>query len=127
MEDTLIVDLYKMELERIKYLLKSYFRIRLAKIESQLFYLIKERDSPDVQLSKEEWKYVLTLCSMRGQFYRENFTRMLPSICREFEKDKPIPEAMALPPSESYIFVRIVRNAGICQFPGEYSYELTSV
>ena len=31
-EDTLAIDAYKMELERIKFLLKSYLRIRLAKI-----------------------------------------------------------------------------------------------
>ena len=46
-EDTVCVDLYKMEMERIKFLVKAYLRTRLAKIESQLLYLINK-------LSKEK-------------------------------------------------------------------------
>ncbi len=114
------MDLYRTELERVKYILKSYLRTRLAKIESQLFYLIKERNTEIDILSKEEWKYAFIQCSMRGQFFRENFLRMLPSLCRDFEKDRPIPEAMARPPEDSYVFARVVRSAGICQFAGEY-------
>ena len=118
-DDTLAIDSYKMELERVKYLLKSYFRVRLAKIENQLFYLIKERDNIGPNLSKEEWKYALTLCGLRGNFFKENFFKMLPSFCRDFERDKPNSPEMAKPPADSYVFVRVVQRAGVCQFAGE--------
>lgn len=36
------VDLQLLELERIKYLLKSYLRTRLHKIETNIFYVVKE-------------------------------------------------------------------------------------
>lgn len=36
------IDLQLLELERIKYLLKSYLRTRLHKIETNIFYVVKE-------------------------------------------------------------------------------------
>ncbi len=121
MEDTLAIDAYKMELERVKYLLKSYFRIRLAKIENQLFYLIKEWQTVSPNLSLEEQKYAMTMCALRGRFFKENFYRMLPSFCRDFEADKPLPPEMCKPPADSYVFIRVVQSAGVCQFAGEYT------
>jgi len=119
-EDTLAIDAYRIEVERVKFLLKSYLRTRLAKIEHQLFYLIKERESVKNILSPEEWKYVFTLCSLRGNYYNENFFKMIPKIFRLFEEKKPIPTDMAKPPTDSYVFIRIVQSAGVCQFAGEY-------
>ena len=115
-EDTLAIDAYKMELERIKFLLKSYLRIRLAKIEKQLFYLIEARESIGSTLSKAEWKYAFTLCALRGTYLSENFMKMIPIFCREFEVDKPIPKEMSKPPKDAYIFGRVVKTSDVCQF-----------
>jgi len=115
-EDVLAIDAYKMELERIKFLLKAYFRTRLSKIEQQLFYLIEARESIGTNLSPNEWKYAFTLCALRGNYFKENFLKMLPNLYRDFEGNKPIPSEMAIPPKDSYIFVRVVQNGSIYQF-----------
>jgi len=49
------VDLQLLELERIKYLLKSYLRTRLYKIETNIFYVVKENLTS--MLSESEFNY----------------------------------------------------------------------
>ena len=44
-DDRFYVNIYKMELERVKFVIKSYLRCRLAKIERHLVYLIEKDKS----------------------------------------------------------------------------------
>eukprot|EP00826_Nyctotherus_ovalis_P010514 TRINITY_DN12766_c0_g3_i1.p2 TRINITY_DN12766_c0_g3~~TRINITY_DN12766_c0_g3_i1.p2 ORF type:complete len:135 (-),score=30.74 TRINITY_DN12766_c0_g3_i1:187-591(-) len=124
-EDVLAIDAYKMELERIKYLLKAYFRTRLGKIEQQLFHLVETRESIASNVSTNEWKYVLTLCALRGKYFKESFMKMIPTIYREFEENKPISAEMAAAPKDSYIFVRVVQSGSISQFANTYIPNIT--
>ena len=41
--ELLRVELHQLELRRIRYLIASYLRVRLTKIESSVFYLLKVR------------------------------------------------------------------------------------
>ena len=41
-DDRFFFNIHKMELERIKFMLKSYLRTRIFKIERHLIYLIEE-------------------------------------------------------------------------------------
>ena len=52
-----------MELERIKFTLKSYLRARLAKVEKHLLYVV-EKDQSDL-LSQAEKMYAFNLYEAR--------------------------------------------------------------
>lgn len=41
-DDRLYFNIHKMELERVKYMLKSFLRTRIFKIERNLLYLIEK-------------------------------------------------------------------------------------
>ena len=43
--DRFYVNIHKMELERIKFTLKSYLRARLAKVERHLLYIVEKDQS----------------------------------------------------------------------------------
>ena len=51
-DDRFNVNIYKMELERVKFVIKSYLRVRLAKIERHIVYII-EKDRSEL-LSEAE-------------------------------------------------------------------------
>ncbi len=41
-DDRFYFNVHKMELERVKYMLKNYLRTRMFKIERQLLYLVEK-------------------------------------------------------------------------------------
>ena len=62
-DDRFNVNVNKMELERVKFVIKSYFRVRLAKIERHLVYLI-EKDRSEL-LSESEKIFAFNLLESR--------------------------------------------------------------
>jgi len=58
-DDRFYFNVHKMELERVKYLLKSYLRTRLFKMEKHLLYLV-EKDQAHL-LSEAEMQYAWSL------------------------------------------------------------------
>ena len=62
-DDRFNVNVNKMELERVKFVIKSYFRFRLAKIERHLVYLI-EKDRSEL-LSESEKIFAFNLLESR--------------------------------------------------------------
>mgnify|MGYP003695051397 CR=1 FL=1 len=65
-----------MELERIKFLLKSYLRTRLAKIEKHLLFIV-EKDKSEL-LSQAELSYAFTLYQKRKDHLNEVFFEKIP-------------------------------------------------
>lgn len=56
------VTLHQMEVERIKYVLSSYLRCRLKKIEKHYGYFLKQYENGEVEkLSPNELKFLKTL------------------------------------------------------------------
>ena len=76
-----------MELERVKYMLKSYLRARLAKIERHLFYIVEEDKSE--LLSQAELAYAFTLYEKRKDHFNEVFFEKIPKKlnCLDAEDD----------------------------------------
>lgn len=58
-EDRFYFNVHKMELERVKYMLKSYLRTRIFKIERYLLFLV-EKDQASL-LSEAEMQYAWSL------------------------------------------------------------------
>ena len=62
-DDRFTVNIYKMELERVKFIMKSYLRTRLAKIERHLVYII-EKDRSEL-LSEAEKIFAFNILESR--------------------------------------------------------------
>ena len=88
-DDRFNVSIYKMELERVKFVLKSYLRVRLAKIERHLVYLI-EKDRSEL-LSESEKIFAFNLLESRKLHFQQTFFEKVPQELNVLEQD-PVPD-----------------------------------
>ena len=74
-----------MEYERVKYMLKSYLRTRLQKIERNLLYLI-EKDQAFL-LSSDEIEFAAGLDELRRTHLNESFGSKIPQKLNPFNEE----------------------------------------
>ena len=74
-----------MELERIKYMLKSYLRTRLFKIERYVLYLV-EKDQASL-LSEGEMAYAWTLYENKKSHFGQSFLNKLQGNLNPFTNE----------------------------------------
>ena len=65
-----------MEPERVKFIMKSYLRVRLAKIERHLVYII-EKDKSEL-LSESEKIFAFNILESRKIHFQETFFEKVP-------------------------------------------------
>ena len=65
-----------MELERVKFVFKSYLRTRLLKIERNYLYIV-EKDQSDL-LSEAEQEFAFAIHQSREKHYNESFLTKVP-------------------------------------------------
>ena len=88
-DDRFTKNIYKMELERVKFVMKSYLRVRLAKIERHLVYII-EKDRSEL-LSEAEKLFAFNVLEARKAHFNQTFFEKVPQELNLFEKD-PVPD-----------------------------------
>ncbi len=66
-DDRFFFNVHKMELERVKFMLKSYLRTRLFKIERFLLFIV-EKDQASL-LSESEMAYAWTLYESKKEHF----------------------------------------------------------
>ena len=69
-DDKFYINIMKMEVERVKFILASYLRARLQKIEKHLLYVV-EKDLSGL-LSQEEKNFAFSLYTARKNFFNQN-------------------------------------------------------
>ena len=75
-EEVFYLNIYKMELERVKFIVKSYLRARLAKFHKYLL-LIVNKDFGEF-LSLEEFNYVSKLYTLRACYFNDEILKNIP-------------------------------------------------
>lgn len=80
------LNIHKMELERVKYMLKNYLRTRIFKIEKNLLYII-EKDLA-LLLSEEEMKYAWELYEARKKHFTQTLFAKIPSTLNPFDQEQ---------------------------------------
>lgn len=73
---------HQMELERIRYIMASYLRCRLQKIEAFTQYIINQDatyDAADKRLSPEEAKYAQEFATNVDEYFSKVATRYMPN------------------------------------------------
>ena len=82
-----------MEVERVKYMLKSYLRARIIKIEKHMLYIV-EKDKASL-LSPAEMEYVWTLYEAKKAHYKAEFFDKISKKLNSMEDGKDIPDEMS--------------------------------
>jgi len=73
---------HQMELERIRYIMASYLRCRLQKIETYTQHILNQemaRDSTDKRLSPEEAKYAQDFATHVDEYFNKVATQYMPN------------------------------------------------
>jgi GINS complex subunit 4 len=70
-DERFYLNILRMEMERVKYMLKAYLRARIVKIEKHLLYIV-EKDKASL-LSPGEMEYAWTLLEAKKEHFNSEF------------------------------------------------------
>lgn len=98
-----------MEAERVKYMLKSYLRTRLFKIERNLLYIV-EKDQASL-LSEDEMNYAWSIYDKgKKTLYNQVFLNKIPSSLNPFKDDTVEDRLITKPNEQEFVFVRFHKD-----------------
>ncbi|XP_022094332.1 DNA replication complex GINS protein SLD5-like [Acanthaster planci] len=97
---------HKMEIDRIRYILSSYLRIRLGKIEKYFHNILKKeaarKDDEPSRLSQEEFAFAKEFAENTDNHFKSVALRHMPPNLQALEQDKRAPK----PNLDAYVFLR---------------------
>ncbi|XP_063224882.1 DNA replication complex GINS protein SLD5 [Bacillus rossius redtenbacheri] len=103
------VVVHRMELDRIRYVITSYLRIRLEKIELFTAHILEEdskRNSDDSYLSPAEFRFATDFLASVESHFRQLALRHMPTNMQNCDKAK-----MSVKPNiSSFVFLRSKQN-----------------
>eukprot|EP00347_Sterkiella_histriomuscorum_P018777 403344222 len=113
-DDRFFYNIHRMELERQKYMLKSYLRTRLLKIERHSIYII-EKDLAGL-LSEGEMSYVWNLQENKKSYFQTSMFNRIPTSLNPFEKEQLEDRMITLPNEKEFVFVRFFKDHQLYTF-----------
>eukprot|EP01083_Nonionella_stella_P039458 107314_1 len=109
-KDELELDLLEMELDRVKFILTSYLRCRIHKIEKHAFHIVGNAESYE-RLSQQEVDFVESYCGLMESHFRSTFLEKLPALYQVLGKGNMIRQ----PNLNSNVFLKVKENIGVYQ------------
>lgn len=104
--------LKRMELDRVNYLLRQYFRVRIKKIEKTVLYITKDKDSGVYdRLSPAEQTFALGYLDLVEDHFKKSFLSMLPEKVGVLDKDGNVDHATG-PNLDKFVFCRVKNPVG---------------
>lgn len=102
--------LKRMELDRINYQLRQYYRTRIKKIERFVIYIF-EGNGPFDRLSEQEKRFAIGYSNLVEDHFKKSFLSLLPQRLQVMEKDGDVSHATP-PPLDQFVFCRVRNNVG---------------
>jgi GINS complex subunit 4 len=97
-------EILELDLERTKFLLKDYFRIRLGKIDKYLIHIVKE-DLTHL-LSKTEFEFAFESFKMKRNLFNEELYKNIAPELKDFQPYPENQEMIVAPDSKTYVIVQ---------------------
>jgi len=102
--------LKRMEVDRINYLLRHYFRVRIKKIENSVLFIFKDTGVYD-RLSANEQKFAVGYMDLVEGHFKKSFLSMLPKKVQVLDKDGNVDHATG-PNLDRFVFCRVRNSIG---------------
>jgi GINS complex subunit 4 len=107
MRENLVANLKRMELERVRHILRGYLRARLAKIEKYAIHLLLSPETLAL-LSAEELDFANGFADLTERHFRAAFLDSIPEIYSDILSEE---EGMISRPNlEAHVFCRILET-----------------
>lgn len=107
-KDDIRIEIHRMEIERIQYVITSYLRIRIEKIERFTLDLVQqdsERSMENAYLSQDELKYAKTYLKSLDN-HLNKYLDMLPPNLRTLDDSKKVIK----PDLSTYVFLKSMKD-----------------
>ncbi|KAJ6429610.1 hypothetical protein OIU84_021085 [Salix udensis] len=127
--EPLTVSLYQMDLDRTQFLLRSYLRVRLQKIEKYLFYVLKTDEYLN-RLSKQEQMFARRCTDDLGSHLDETVLAKLPDNYRSILKQSITSEEDDMVPAprlDTFVICKANQYLSGLDFEPDYSMEITEM
>ncbi|OAY56148.1 DNA replication complex GINS protein SLD5 [Manihot esculenta] len=127
--DPLTVSLYQMDLDRTQFLLRSYLRVRLQKIEEYLFHILKTDEHLN-RLSKPEQMFARRCTDDLGNHLDETVLSKLPDNYQSVLKQSITSEEDDMVPAprlDTFVICKAKQYLSSIDFEPEYSMEITEM
>jgi GINS complex subunit 4 len=117
--DDLMAHIYHAELNRVRFMLRAYYRTRLFKIEQHVVHVVKEEEV-FARLSAREQEYATGYTNMVEEHFGsvlgqlpERYTSMLQQIEEDEGEFDMVPE----PSLDKHVFCRVKEDRGVGHAP----------
>ncbi|KAJ2168473.1 GINS complex subunit, partial [Coemansia sp. RSA 551] len=112
----MIANIIKVDVDRVKYLVRSYLRTRLAKIEQHAMHYTRD-DMYKERMSQNELEYAKGFVSLEEKHMRRSFLDQLPPHLRGLDETAGNGMNMVTKPNlDAAVFCRVRTNVGEFQF-----------
>ncbi|KAI8328015.1 hypothetical protein BC941DRAFT_445808 [Chlamydoabsidia padenii] len=118
--------LYQTEMERIRYLIKSYLRTRLFKIEKYTLELLRKPDYADI-MSEQEIEYARRYQKLIEVHNHESFLQQLPPTQHKQDEKTGELDMVVSANLEAPVFCRVLDDIGEIQWPVNNTTETTAL
>jgi len=115
---SLDLPLKKMEVDRIRFVVTSYLRCRLQKIEKYVFHVVsddekRKRDGFEVKMSPEESRFASEYRTHLEEYFQAVALQKMPANAQKLDREKIV----SRPNSDHYVFVRMRRKVPDVMIP----------
>ncbi|KAI9504493.1 GINS complex subunit [Coemansia spiralis] len=115
-QPALVANILKMDVDRVKYLVRSYLRTRLSKIEQHARHYVNEPTYSE-RLSQNELDYAKGFIGLEEKHVRKSFLDQLPPHLRTVDEVSGEGlEMVTKPDLDSAVFCRVRSTVGEFQF-----------
>mmetsp|Transcript_10778 Transcript_10778/g.19033 ORF Transcript_10778/g.19033 Transcript_10778/m.19033 type:complete len:226 (+) Transcript_10778:190-867(+) len=105
----------QMELDRVKYLVVEYLRVRLRKIHAFTLHILGDAEVHS-RLSKEELSFAKEYIDLDAEHLRSTALDKMPKAFQSITTQTQTGDMVASPDLDSYVFCRVERTIGDAQF-----------
>lgn len=117
------LNILRMELERVKYLVKAYLRARILKIEKHLLFIV-EKDQASL-LSDAEADYAWQLYESRKEHFKGEFFDKISKRLNTMQDGQDMQDSMITKPNpQAFVFVRFFIKKHVHQVFGYIDIEI---
>merc|ERR1711903_246066 len=107
-----------MEVDRTKYMVKSYLRLRLGKIQKFPLHILSSAEYYN-RLSKSEYNFVKRYVDLIDKHYKAAVLDKLPEAFREWTTRADDVNMIVEPKLDTFVFCRVNEELGEVQVGGE--------
>lgn len=120
-------NLYQMEADRLQYMLASYLRGRIKKIEKYVLAILKSEQMTE-RLSDEEFTFAKGYADLLEKSYVNSFLQWIPQMFRDLVTQNSEVDMVEEPDLDAPVFMRVKQNVGAFEInpdgTGEKVYEI---